>query len=299
MKHPIRRWLLWLLFWPLWGVILILPAPVARELGAWLGRLVYRCSSRERTRALEHLQLAFGRERSPQELERIARACFANLGRNACEFLSWPKLRLQTLERHLTIEGRAQLDRVLREPGRGVILLTAHLGNWEIIGAYLGLLGYRGGVVARHLRYPEYERWQIALRRRTHIETFVRDSSVKELLRRLRDNQCIGMLPDQDVDSVEGVFVNFFGRPAYTPTGPVTLAQATGAALLPVFCLRERGRFRIVFEEPVRLVSSGNTRQDLQENTARWSRIVEGYIRRYPEQWVWMHRRWKTQPSIS
>ena len=297
MKHPIRRAVLFLLLWPAWAVVLCLPWPLASALGAAVGRLVYRLAPRERGYALEHLRLAFGREKSPQEVERVARACFANVGRSTAELLCWPKLRLASLSRRLTVIGLEKLDRALREPGRGVVLLTAHLGNWEILGAYLGLLGYRGGVVARRLRYPEYERWQVALRRRTHIETFARDSSAKELLRRLRDNQTIGILPDQDVDSVEGVFVEFFGRPAYTPTGPVLLAQATGATLLPVFVIRAGRGFQIIFEDPVPLVATGDPRRDLQETTQRWSRLFEQYIRRYPEQWVWMHRRWKTQPA--
>ncbi|MBI3320374.1 MAG: LPS export ABC transporter periplasmic protein LptC, partial [Candidatus Omnitrophica bacterium] len=154
------------------------------------------------------------------------------------------------------------------------------------------------GVVARPLRYPEYEGFLLRLRARKGVETCAR-GSVKEIARLLRDNRIIGIMPDQDIDSLEGTFVDFFGRPTYTPIGPAALALMTGAPILPCFIVRTGRRFRIVIEETIPMTRTDDRTQDLLQITQAWSRVVESYLRCYPDQWVWMHRRWKTTPPAS
>jgi KDO2-lipid IV(A) lauroyltransferase len=122
-----------------------------------------------------------------------------------------------------------------------------------------------------------------------------RDESPRKMLKTLKKNWIVGIVADQDVDSVDGVFVNFFGHQAYTPSGPVALARASGAVLLPVFIIREGDGHTIAIDEPIELRDTDDKEADLIYNTQKWSNVVESYIRKYPDQWVWMHRRWKTK----
>ena len=212
------------------------------------------------------------------------------------EWLVVDRFSTALLRRVVEVQGLHHLDQALAH-GHGVIALSAHLGNWEVLAMTLASLGYTGGVLARPLRYPEYEQMLWGMRRRKGVATFPR-GSLKEVTRLLRERQIIGMMPDQDTDSLEGVFVECFGRPAYTPVGPAALSLVTGAPVMPCFLLRMGGRFRLTLEEPItvaRTPDRGRGARDVVELTQAWSRIVESYIRRYPDQWVWMHRRWKTQ----
>ena len=150
-------------------------------------------------------------------------------------------------------------------------------------------MGFEGGVLARRLRYPEYESFLISMRGAKGVPTFVR-GSVKEVARVLRANQIIGILPDQDIDSLEGVFVNFFGHPAHTPVGPAALSLMTGAPILPCFMIREGATFRLIIEPPVTVPQTADRTEALTRLTQGWSDVIESYVRRYPEQWVWMHQ---------
>ena len=298
MKRPLLRRLLWIGFHLLRGAVLCLPFGVARWLGAALGQVGYWVLAPYRRLTLRHLGDALGGETTPRQRRRIARRLFRHLGMNFVEWLWLAKLDTQRFQRYVQAspEAVARVREVLKA-GRGVVMLSAHLGNWEYLSAYFGLLGFSGGVVARRLRYPEYEQFLLETRQSKRVKTFNREASFQDLVRRLRTNECIGILPDQDVDSVEGVFVDFFGWPTYTPVGPVALALVSGAAILPSYIVREGGKHRIIIDEPLTLVATGDRQRDLVENTQRWSRVTESYIRRYPDQWVWMHRRWKTTPQ--
>ena len=127
------------------------------------------------------------------------------------------------------------------------------------------------------------------------VNVIYRDESPRKILKVLKENRIVGIVADQDVESVEGVFVDFFGHPAYTPAGPAALARASGASLIPVLIMRENGKHSLVVEKPIELADTGDKEKDLVENTRRWSSVIESYIRKYPEQWVWLHRRWKTK----
>ena len=297
MKCPMLRRVLWISFHVLRVIVLALPLSVAQALGAALGTVGYVVARSYRRLTLQHLAQAVGAETTERQRRRIARRLFRHLGMNVIEWFSLSKLDARCLERHYIVPpGAVERVRTALARGRGVVMLSAHLGNWEYLAAYFGMLGFPGTVIARRLRYPEYEQFFLELRRANGVATFDRRNAFQDLVRRLRAGECLGILPDQDVDSVDGVFVDFFGRPAYTPVGPVALALVSGAVILPSYTVREGGRHKILIEEPLELVRTGDRQRDLVENTQRWSRITESYIRQYPDQWVWMHRRWKTQP---
>ena len=297
MKRPLLRRAMWIGFHVLRAVVDILPLRLTQCVGAMLGQAGYWVLAPYRRVTLQQLEQALGHETTPRKRRRIARRLFRHLGMNFMEWLSLSKLTARNIDRYIAAPGAIERVRAALARGNGVIILSAHLGNWEYLATYFGLHGVKGGVVARRLRYPEYEQYLLRVRRSQRIETFDRETSFRELVRRLRGNECIGILPDQDVDGVESVFVEFFGRPAHTPVGPVALAMSSGAVILPSYIVREGWRHRIYLDEPIELAQTGDRQRDLIENTQRWSRVTESYIRRYPDQWVWMHRRWKTSPT--
>lgn len=272
-----------------------LPLGIARALGRALGAAAYAVLGPIRRLTQEHLAYAFGPSLTASDRRRITRGVFGNLGQNMVEWLQLPRWSAQRLQALVAAEGLDHLRQALSR-GRGAILLTAHFGNWELIPLYLRGLGFEGGVLARRLRYPEYESFLLSMRGEKGVPTFAR-GSLKEVAKVLRANQIIGMLPDQDMDSLDGVFVEFFGHPAYTPVGPAALAVMTGAPILPCFLVRDGASFRLVIEPPVEAPERADRAQTMTALTQAWSRVMESRIRRHPDQWVWMHRRWKTKPT--
>ena len=271
-----------------------LPLPVAQVLGRLVGYAAYALLGRYRRLTWAHLREAFGPRLSETIQRRIAQRVFVNLGKTALEWFVIERLSPARIRRLVEVQGLSHLRRSLAQ-GRGVLAVSAHFGNWELLAIALASLGFEGGVLARRLRYPEYERFLRTLRARKGVATYAR-GSLKDVAGVLRTNQIIGMMPDQDLDSLEGVFVEFFDRPAYTPVGPAALALMTGAPIIPCFIIRIGRRFRVVMEEPIPIPRSEDRARALVEITQAWSRVVESYIRGYPDHWVWMHRRWKTQP---
>lgn len=270
----------------------LLPFDTAYRWSGAMGRFAFRHLPKERKKTLAHLAIAFP-DLPASRLEKIGEEAFANYGHTLAELGLLEKL-LPKLNK-MQVTGREHFDAGLAK-GRGVIAVTAHFANWELLGGWLAMSGYPGSVVARRIYYEPYDRELVAVRAKMRLETIYRDESPRRILRALRDNRVLGIVPDQDVDTVEGVFVDFFGRPAYTPTAPVRFAAASGAPLVPCFLIREEGRYRIAIEPPIELVRTGDKDKDLVTNTQKWVSLQEEYIRRYPHLWVWNHKRWKSIP---
>jgi KDO2-lipid IV(A) lauroyltransferase len=272
-----------------------LPAGARLSVGEALGSTVYRLAGRERRRALDSLSKAFGAERPVEEHRRIALECFRNLGRSVAELCGlWRGTPSDVLALFECQEARARLDSLLAGD-RGLVVVTAHLDNWELLGAWAAAAGYPLTVVARRIYFEKYDRLVVGMRRRFGMEVIYQDESPRKLLRALRDGRILALLADQDVGRLDGVFVPFLGRPAYTPTGPVSLALAGRTPLVLGHTLRVgRDRHRVVVSEPIEFDRS-EKRRALLEGTRAWTGMLEAAIRRWPEQWVWMHRRWRTR----
>ncbi len=247
---------------------------------------------------MAHLRTAWKSEKNESEIRAIGRRVFENLAMMACDVIRFPRLTARTLDRWLSCDSGifAKIDRIL-EHGKGVIILTGHLGNWELLAGAFGVKGYSGAVVGRRIYYEPYNEIIVGLRRGVGVETIYRDESPRKILRILSQNQILGIVADQDVDSVEGIFVPFFGIPAYTPTAPAKMALASGAPIVPACVIREGKRYRMLMGEPIYPKPNSNKEQAVREMTENWSREIEAYIRRYPDQWGWMHDRWKTKPE--
>jgi KDO2-lipid IV(A) lauroyltransferase len=296
MKHPIRRRVLYVLFKLAQAAACWLPLAWLRAIGRALGQTAGICLPAQRRLIDQHLSFAFGDSLSAQERRHIAKGVFLNLGQTFMEWLGMPKLSVKAMQDLITVEGLEHLQAALSR-GHGVLACSAHFGNWELISPYLKSLGFEGALLARRLRYPEYESFLISMRAQKGVPTHER-GSVKDVARILRENRIIGFMPDQDTEGLEGIFVDFFGHPAYTPAGPAALSLMTGAAIVPCFMIREGAGFRLVITPAVPQPEGvADRKQAIALLTQAWSRVMEDFIRRYPQQWVWMHRRWKSTPE--
>ncbi len=295
-KKKLHRPVLYALLRIVGALFSLLPFDLAFNFGGAVGRFAFRRLAKERKKTLAHLAAAFP-EKTPKELEVIGERVFENYGFIIAELGLLEKL-IPRLKTELTVEGREYFD-AARAKGNGVIAVTAHFANWELLGGWLSLSGYPGSVVARRIYYEKYDRLLVATRAKMKLETIYRDESPRRLLKALRENRVLGIVPDQDVDTVEGVFVDFFGKPAYTPSAPVRFSMASGAPLVPCFLIREGKRYRIVIESPIQIQDTGDKEKDLIANTQKWVTIQERYIRQYPHLWVWNHKRWKTAPKTA
>jgi len=277
-------------------IVLFIPRKLALNLGALLADLLFWFSRREKARALENLAIAFGEGKSAGDILRICHYCFENLGKGLMEVLQFPRLTSENLDRLVTFEGKENIDNALKM-GKGVIILTAHFGNWELLGASLALSGYKVSFIVRPVRSTRLDALVNRNRESTGVECIPRGTSIRNALRCLKSNGLLGILADIDT-RVDGVFVDFFGRPTFTPRGPVSIALRTGAALVPTFIVRQKDdTHRVVVEKVLELKVTGALEEDIRVNTARFTKIIESYVRRYPEQWIWIHQRWKTRPS--
>jgi KDO2-lipid IV(A) lauroyltransferase len=276
-------------------LIYLLPRKIGLFFAAKMGDLAYAILPKYRNIAIENLAFAFGNEKTPLEIRRIARGVFENLAKNGFELVQFPKIDKRNIHKLATLVGRENLDAGYAR-GKGIVVITAHFGNWELMAATLRLNDCPGVTIGRRIYFHKYDKLLNYFRKVHDVNVIYRDDSPRKMLKVLKENRIVGVVADQDVDSVEGIFVDFFGRPAYTPAGPVGLARASGAALIPVLIRREPDdRHTVIAEKPIELADTGDKEKDLVENTKRWSSIIESYIKRYPEQWVWMHKRWKTQ----
>ncbi|MEW6324531.1 MAG: lysophospholipid acyltransferase family protein [Nitrospirota bacterium] len=277
-----------------------LPHRAALRAGQAAGLLLYAIDGRHRRLAQEQLQRAFPRW-TARQIRRTARRCYAQLGVSAAEFLRLGRGDRRAILGRVVIEGLEHLEGA-RSQGRGVIFLTAHLGNWELMGIVCSLLGYRLYPVARPLDNPWINRLVNRIRSRFGGEVVSKksESAPRDIVQALRGGDLVGMLLDQNMSPHHGVFVDFFGRPACTSKGLAVIARRTGAPVVPAFIVREGlDRHRILLQPPVELARTGDPDADLLANTARCTAVIERMVRAHPEQWLWLHRRWKTQPPAA
>ncbi len=273
-----------------------LPRRAAEWTGTVVARLAYCVAGRLRRVARRNLELAFP-DWSREERARVLRESFRSLGRQLAEFARMPRYTRQSAADLIGYEG---LERYLkaRDHGRGVLVLTAHLGAWELSSFFHSLMGYAMGMVIRRLDNPLVDRFVNEIRCQHGNWVLHKSEFARALLTEMRAGRTVGILMDTNMTPPQGVFVPFFGVPACTASGLARVALRTGAAVLPGFLLweAEERRWVLHFGDEIALVRTGDAEADAAANTARFTQVLESWIRRYPEQWLWMHRRWKTRP---
>ena len=265
-------------------------------LGRSVGALAFRFAGRLRRVGYINLQIAFPRA-SKRERERILRAAFSSLGVQLAEFCRMQRYSTSTASLLIRYDG---LERLVEAEarGRGVLILTGHLGSWELSSFYHSLMGHPMGMVIRRLDNPLVDRFVNGIRCLHGNRVLHKDDFARALLGEMRAGRTVGILMDTNMTPPQGIFVPFFGVAACTASGVARIAQRTGAAVLPGFLLWEpwEKRYVLRFGEELAVERTGDTEADTRANTARFTAVLESIIRQYPEQWLWMHRRWKTRP---
>jgi KDO2-lipid IV(A) lauroyltransferase len=262
----------------------------SQRLGAAMGRLAWHLAPRERRRAIEHLAIAFP-ELTDGERRDLARRCFRHLGMMLMETLQLLRLDRAGIEPHLEVEGWHHVEELQRQ-GRPILFLMAHCGTWEMLGAAAGCRGVSVTGIARQQDDPRASAIGVELRERWGNRTIARGApgSSRELLKVLRGGDALAMLIDQDT-RVDGVWVPFFGRLAWTPVGAAEIARRQGSAVVPAFDERREDGSHLL-----RILPALDLPVEPTAATAVMTAAIEQQIRRRPEQWVWMHRRWRRRP---
>lgn len=272
----------------------MMPWRVALAVAEFGAKAIYPHLGKYKRTTLENLRTSL--DVSREECERIALEVFVNLAKNGAEWIKLNGLIKPDISKVITeSEGEDVLKEIVAE-GRGVIALTAHFGNWELVGIFLTYLGIRGAAVARRIYFHKYGLFVENLRKRFGVPIIYRDESPKKFLRLLKEGKTLGLLADQDISSVDGVFVNFFDRPCFTPTAPIKLALATGAKVALVFMVRKPDNtHKMVVKGVLDPFKERKEEGVVEKYTQEWTDIFEQFVREYPEQWAWVHRRWKTK----
>lgn len=269
------------------------PIDEALERGARLGRLWHTLDRGHRRLAVRNIALGLGMD--PSAAARTARACFENIGRTLAEFCLADRCADELIAR-MDLEGTEHLRTALRA-GRGVFFVSGHCGNWELLGARLAREVPMTSL-ARAMANPLVDSDIEARRRAAGVRTLDARDAVRGVLGALRRNEAVGMLLDQNALRRERVFVPFLGRPAATNVGLAILALKSGAPVLPAFSARlGNGRHRAWIGPPIGAVATGERPERLGVSTARYTAAIEEYVRRHPEQWFWVHNRWKRSPE--
>lgn len=276
----------------------LIPFRAGQFLGRVLGRAFARVPLGRKMVSLDNLHQVFGRHMSEPEIEDLNRRIIMHFGQMLFEVPHILRLRPGNLNKYVVFQNEENLLSAIKK-GKGGFVLTAHFGNWELMSAATSLgFATNGSVVARPLDFPPADRLIRDLRSQFGTEIIPKQRALRRIMRAIKENRLVGILLDQSVDWYEGVFVPFMGIPACTNKGLAFMALKTGAPVVPIFSIRQPdGRYRIVFEKEVELVRTGDKLRDIEENTALFTSIIEKYVRQYPEQWFWFHRRWKTKNS--
>jgi KDO2-lipid IV(A) lauroyltransferase len=282
--------------WPFIKILGILPRPLARAAGSGLARVVYLLHVRLRQVGMRNLSLAFP-EKTEAERARILRGEFASLGRQLAEVCHFPKYTRENVEQVVVYDGLENYEQA-HARGKGVLFLTAHFGGWELSAFTHSLHGHWMHVVSRAMDNVYLDRLIRQYRTMHGNQTVDKDDFVRGLLAAMKAGEVVGILMDTNMTPPQGIFVDFFGIPACTASGLARIALRTDAAVVPTFTIwdAELGKYRLRFDPAVELVRTGELEADIKTNTQRFTSIIEEYVRKYPEQWLWVHRRWKTRP---
>jgi KDO2-lipid IV(A) lauroyltransferase len=292
MRHRLEYALAWCVV----KTIGALPRPLARMVGISLGQLIYLVHGKLRRVGMRNLALAFP-EKTTGERGKIVRSVFTSLGRQFAEVCLFPKYTSENVSRTVAYDGYENFDRASQR-GKGVLFLTGHIGGWELSAFAHSLYGHPLHFVMRPLDNPYLD--ALVRRYRTmHGNTpILKDNPARELLRAMKAGATVGILMDTNMTPPEGVFVDFFGIAACTASGLARIALRTDAAVVPGFTVWDPvlRKYRLRFESAVPLIRTGDNEADILANTAKFTKVIEDVIRRYPDQWLWVHRRWKTRP---
>lgn len=292
-----RQNLEYALVWLFVRILGILPRRVSRAVGIGLGITAYILVGRLRRVGMRNLEIAFP-EMQKSQRARIIRQLFVGFGRHLAEFCMFPRYTAENA-RDVAIYDGFENYAAARDAGRGVLLLTAHLGAWEIGSFVHSIFGHPIKIVVRRLDNAKVDALVECYRTLHGNQTFAKEDFARGLLAAMKAGETVGILMDTNMTPPQGVFVDFFGTLACTASGMARVALRSGAAVVPAFTIWDKKlkKYRVRFDPALQLASTGDDDADAMTNTALFNCVIQEYATRYPEQWLWVHRRWKTRPA--
>lgn len=295
IKYPILVFLIKVFI----KVIRLFPRKTVLNACAALGRTAFTLVRKERQKTIDNLSHIYGGQKSKEEIYKMAKSVFEHQALNFGDYVhTLHYMTREDFSKIMDIEGKEHLEAAYKK-GKGVLCLMSHSGSWEFSAIILPVLGYQTTALSRPMPNPRIDKLIVEARQRRGMKNVGRAHTkvYPNLIEAVNNGDCLIIMVDQDT-TVPGVFVDFLGKEAFTPIGAARLAMDTKAPVLPMFMIRQpnnRHLFKIL--PPVELIDTGNREADLLENTRIYSEIISNFISEYPEQWVWMHERWKTTPE--
>ena len=292
-----KDWLEYAAVWLLLKGLGFLPRPLARRLAARVAGILYALSPKLRKTAETNLRIAFP-EWIKAQRDAVIRGMVRNLGWMAAEFARFPKYSREDIEEIVVLDGNENFVDG-RKQGKGVLILTGHIGAWELSSFAHALFGYPLHFMARPLDNQRIDALVNSYRCSSGNRAIFKNESARVMLKILKDAGTIGVLADQNTMLDEAVFVDFFGKSASTTTGIARVALHTDAAVVPGYAVWDEsiGKYRLRFEPAMELIRTGDAERDIRENMQRFTKVIEDIIRKYPDQWVWVHGRWSVRPK--
>jgi KDO2-lipid IV(A) lauroyltransferase len=292
-----RRKLEYAAAWPFIKTLGILPRALSRSSAIAIAQVVYLFHFRLRQVGMRNLAMVFP-EKSQAERKRILRGVFTSLGRQLAELCQFPRYTAESIAEVVVYDGLENYERAYAR-GKGVLFLTAHFGGWELSAFAHSLHGHRVNIVMRPMDNEYLDRMLQSYRTMHGNKVVPKDDFVRGLLAAMRAGETVGILMDTNMTPPQGVFVDFFGIPACTASGLARIALRTDAAVVPGFTIWDEklGKYRLRFDPALELIRTGNLEADIVANTQLFTKVIEDYVRKHPEQWLWVHRRWKTRPE--
>lgn len=264
---------------------------ISRRIGMCIGRIAYLVDRSHRLIARENLCAVF-KNKKLQEIDKIIKRVYLNLGQSLAEFFYIPWINRGFVDKFVEIKGKEYMDRALAQ-GRGVINVVGHFGNWELINPIYRVFDYPLTAVA----YPQNNKLtnEVINQYRTSTGAVIvsNEEPYKNLVEILRKGRLLSLVADQDAGD-HGIFVDFLGKQASTAKGPAILALRTPAPIIITCLVRKGSGYQMIMSEPLEIVKTGNWKEDVLINTRLWCKVLEDHIQQYPDQWFWLHRRWKT-----
>jgi Kdo2-lipid IVA lauroyltransferase/acyltransferase len=291
-----REWLEYAAAWTGLKVLGLLPRPMARFVGATFAWVAYAIRTPLRRAAMQNLKLAFP-DWTEAKRRKMVRGMIRQIGWMAGEFSQFPKYTRGNIERIVVVDGFENFD-AARRRGKGVLFLTGHMSAWELAPFAHALYGYPLHFLVRPIANQRVDALINRYRCLSGNKPIEKNRSARAILKVLGEGGTVGILSDQNTALEEGVFVDFFGIPASTTSGLARIALRTDASVVPGFLSWDsvRHKYRLGFEPVVELARTGDEEADVRESTARFTHVIEDYVRAHPDQWLWVHKRWKTRP---
>lgn len=292
-----RRKLEYAAAWPFIKVLGLMPRSLSRAFAIGLAQVVYWLHFRLRQVGMRNLAMVFP-EKSEAERSRILRGVFTSLGRQLAELCQFPKYTPENVDEVVVYDGLENYEQAYAG-GKGVLFLTAHFGAWELSAFAHSLHGHWLHIVMRPMDNEFLDRLLQHYRTMHGNKTVAKDDFVRGLLAAMKAGETVGILMDTNMTPPQGIFVDFFGIPACTANGLARIALRTDAAVVPGFTIWDPAlqKYRLRFDPALALIRTGDLEADIAANTQIFTKVIEDYVRRYPEQWLWVHRRWKTRPE--